>query len=788
VSEPTSERFVTDLHVYDWPDAQVQLSGFKRGSESFSALVTVVDTNERLINFETVNLLAGRTRASFAKSLATGATNATEWEDRLKYVAYTSLTEWAEGSSQLVVLTDIIVDYSIAPMLLPPLVPASGVVVMYGDGSAGKSMFILAILLTICTGHPFLGVKPERIGPVIYFDWEDSAQTIRERAEALCKAAGVELPATFHYREMDRPVSAGEERIRREVEETKAVCAAFDSMGMMLGGDPSDPVLVIPAVNVMKRIGIPAIGIHHLSAEAAKSTDLRDKQKGYGCHSADTEILTRSGWKRHGEYVEGEEILTYDSSSERYVWDVPSEVHVYPYRGEMHLYAKRSMNLLVTPNHRMLVRPVHGNRTGRPSKWSQDWQFVESQNLNATPIRVPYMAEWPDEGEPVETIAGLPANPVIALTGYFASEGSWHKGAAPVITQGDGPVADAIAEAFAAAGVPFHRTVVIPTREKDHATINHFRALLRSGAGRALQGWLRKCGGHSWEKRIPIDDALTWSKDQRLALLSALMDGDGHWWGLHGAYATTSVGLADDVQRLALSVGYAASVRTEPANENRQRYTVDIHRRFRSSLFMIPSAKNSRQVVEYNGFVYCFTVASGAYVTRREGKIAVSGNSVYVRNGARSQFFIDRFQEEEADEGFIYAFHTKVNRGKKSKPLAWHISYENDAQGFLRGLTYTPKSASDYIDRLKKQQPPGEMSVMDAIRAFLVRRTSAGTALYPVEEITIGVNEIRGKEVSEQVVINKLNEGKRLGEFVNFPSQANPRKRVWAVASQREEF
>jgi len=315
---------------------------------------------------------------------------------------------------------------------------------MWHHNSAGKSMFVLALLLTICTGHPFLGVAPTRIGPVIYFDWEDSAQTIKERAQALCDAAGVTLPATFMYREMDRPVGAGEERIRREVEEHSVICAAFDSMGMMLGGDPSDPVLVIPAVNVMKRIGSAAIGIHHLSAEAAKSTDLKDKQKGYG--------------------------------------------------------------------------------------------------------------------------------------------------------------------------------------------------------------------------------------------------------------------------------------------------------------------------------------------------------SVYVRNGARSQFFIDRFQEEESDEGYIYAFQTKVNRGKKSKPLAWHISYENDAQGYLRGLTYTARSASDYRDRLKQNQPTESMTVMDAVRTFLARRTAAGTALYPVETIRAGVVEMRGQEVSEQVVINKLNEGKKNGEFVNFPAKDDPRKRVWAAASAREDF
>lgn len=444
MSEPTKERFVTDLHVYDWPDAQVQLSGFKRGSESFSALVTVVDTNENLTEIETVNLLAGRTRSSLAKSLASSGAGAEEWASRLKYVAYTSLQEWAEGSSSLVSLPDVEVDYSQPKLLLPPFVPDSGVVVQYGDGSAGKSMFVLAQLLTIATGHPFLGVSPTRLGAVIYFDWEDSAQTIKERAQALCDAAGVPVPSTFLYREMDRPVAAGEERIRREVEEHSVICAAFDSMGMMLGGDPSDPVLVIPAVNVMKRIQCAAIGIHHLSAEAAKSTDLRDKQKGYG--------------------------------------------------------------------------------------------------------------------------------------------------------------------------------------------------------------------------------------------------------------------------------------------------------------------------------------------------------SVYVRNGARSQFFIDRFQEEESDEGYIYAFQTKVNRGKKSKPLAWHISYENDAQGYLRGLTYTSKSADDYFSRLKQNQPPQSMTVVEAIRAFLTRRTSSGTALYPVDTIRTGIIEMRGQEVSEQVVVNKLNDGKKAGEYVNFPDPENPRRRLWALASNREDF
>jgi hypothetical protein len=312
---------------------------------------------------------------------------------------------------------------------------------MWHHNSAGKSMFVLSLLLSICTGHPFLGIVPTRVGPVVYFDWEDSAQTIKERAQALCDAAQVTLPATFMYREMDRPVAAGEERIRREVEENSVICAAFDSMGMMLGGDPSDPVLVIPAVNVMKRIQCAAIGIHHLSAENTRPKDGAIPQKGYG--------------------------------------------------------------------------------------------------------------------------------------------------------------------------------------------------------------------------------------------------------------------------------------------------------------------------------------------------------SVYVRNGARSQFFIDRFQEEEADEGDIYTFQTKVNRGKKSKPLAWHISYENDAQGYLRGLTYTGKSADDYFSRLKQDQPTSAMTVADAVYAFLDQRTSSGLARYPVESIWKGVNQNRSKDVAEQTVRNALAKGKAEGLFVSFEVNG---KNVWAIASDRGEF
>lgn len=432
---PSVEQFQTDLHVYAWRDSyEVQLEQFKQGGESFSALVTVLHGDD-LKEHSRVNLIAPQTRTSLAKKLSRGPEGVKEWEERLVYISWTSGVKWREGGSVLRRLADVVVDKTRPAFLVQPLVIERGVSIIYGDGSAGKSMVTTALLLTIATGHPFLGITPTRMGPVLDFDWEDNEETKKERAQAMCEAVGLPFPTNYFYREMDRPVGAGEERIRREIEETGAVAAAFDSMGMMLGGDPSDPVLVIPAVNVMKRSGIACLGIHHLSAAAASSSELKDKQKAYG--------------------------------------------------------------------------------------------------------------------------------------------------------------------------------------------------------------------------------------------------------------------------------------------------------------------------------------------------------SVYARNGARSQWLVERFQEEEADEGYLYLFQTKVNRGKKSRPLAWHISYENDDQGYLSRLTYSERSAADYYDRLRAEKPPAELTVTEALEQLLEAEQSHS---FTVKALSDRVGRLTHKNVSEAVVRNKLNLG------TQFASMKKDGETFWGLRSNREDF
>lgn len=445
-------QFLTDLHAYRWADGiELHLEKFKEGSESFSALVTCLyarDPDEEdpmLISAgKRLNFHADRTVSSFAKSLSyrckqSGAPDVTQatWETRLENVAYQSWGQYQEGSSKLVRLSDVTIDRSKPSYLLHPLITDRGVVILYGDSSAGKSMLVEAIVLSIATGVPILGLTPTLVGPVGYFDWEDSEETARERVEAMCAAFDMPVPDNFLYRAMDRSVIAGETRIRREVEEQGMVAAVFDSMGVMLNGDPSDPTLVIPAVNVMRRIGVPAIGLHHLSGQQAASTSLADKQKPYG--------------------------------------------------------------------------------------------------------------------------------------------------------------------------------------------------------------------------------------------------------------------------------------------------------------------------------------------------------SVYARSGARSQWLIERFQEEGASEGYVYLFNTKVNRGPKAKPLSWMVEYENGADTYLARLRYSTRSASDYFDRLKAETPAQDKSIRDVLEDVFAR--SMGTA-YPLATLTEKVSRIKG-ETSPQTVRNKLGELVKNGTLVSFKGESG--NMVWALKSDRTD-
>jgi phosphoribosylamine-glycine ligase len=157
------------------------------------------------------------------------------------------------------------------------------------------------------------------------------------------------------------------------------------------------------------------------------------------CFDAETEILTRSGWKQYFELVDGEETLAINPSTRDLEWKRIAGLIVKDYRGKMvHLGAKRrrhaGLDALVTPDHNLLIEtsgkmrfakagkiPIHEThivRTGR---------FVGKQ---IETVEIPSYVEQHHLGrhgavmEILHESISVPAQAFMKFLGVYLAEGS----------------------------------------------------------------------------------------------------------------------------------------------------------------------------------------------------------------------------------------------------------------------------------------------------------------------------------------------------------------------------
>lgn len=337
----------------------------------------------------------------------------------------------------------------------------------------------------------------------------------------------------------------------------------------------------------------------------------------YACYSSDTEVLTRSGWKLHQDVSLDDEVCCFNLQTDAQEWQHPSHIHAFPFIGDMISInggTKAPLDLLVTPNHRMVVQPGYPLPVGSraPHKNPRHWAFREASTLSTCKWKLPYAIG--------EDTTGHGGNIEFArFLGWWISEGSLAYDA-PVLTQVVGEMSERMRETVANIGYEANYLVQdFPPRQP----CMHLRLRGATVLGR----WLREqCGGTTYSKRIP-KCAFSWSLEARRALLEALIDGDGtRHTENRSSYFTTSCQLADDVQRLAISLGYSGRITNhDAANESSvPRFCVHIGRR----RYVTIQPRNF-STVPYSGMVYCLTVPTGAYVTRRNGRMAVAGNSAF---------------------------------------------------------------------------------------------------------------------------------------------------------------
>lgn len=363
------------------------------------------------------------------------------------------------------------------------------------------------------------------------------------------------------------------------------------------------------------------------------------------CYSADTEVLTRAGWKNVAAVTLEDQIATLSPNQElEYLH--PAAVHAYPHCGRMYSLETTQVSLLVTEDHALYAKPRNGESAGtfglHPARdlYGKRYQLKKNAGWSG---KDPEFFEFPEmrvkagqfgRGFRVLPAIKMPIRDYAALLGMYLSEGSSFATKGPVNPDSGGTSGLSIAQRkpvgrnllfaeLARMGLRYSQTpdgAVIRGKQ----LVEHFKQF-----------------GHARFKFIP-EYAFDWTAETLQVLYRWLMWGDGCEGGSSHSYTSTSRRLCDDVQRLLLHIGMSGKVE-RAARERvmtikgkeyvcRESFKTFVYRHKNEP--EIGHGHKKRQTgqaekwVDYCGQVHCVTLPKNHVLyVRRNGKTVWSGNS-----------------------------------------------------------------------------------------------------------------------------------------------------------------
>lgn len=353
---------------------------------------------------------------------------------------------------------------------------------------------------------------------------------------------------------------------------------------------------------------------------------------GRACYSEDTQTLTENGWKYFHEIKDNEKIACFNPESKEMIYEKPIKKCIYDYSGDMISFKNNRMDILVTPDHRMYSF-IPKNYDETPSKRKNKvWKKIRADILiKKSLIRFKNICDWNSEKEiknfDITDEILFNGDNFLEFLGYYLSEGCLYSYTNKnenackkvIISQNIGTNSNIIESCLNKLAINY-----CIGRQKNH---NQF---IISNI-RLYDYLLKNFNKYSNAKKIPFEFRQL-SKRQLRILFNALMLGDGHWINYkdikYGSYHTISKELADNVSDIAIKLGYSVYIRTRQTykdiNGTNHKEAFTIHFCKRNFIQII---KKQIKKIKYTGTVYCFQTNSGLFFTKRNGKIAIQGNT-----------------------------------------------------------------------------------------------------------------------------------------------------------------
>ncbi|TMI42832.1 NAD(+) synthase [Candidatus Bathyarchaeota archaeon] len=392
--------------------------------------------------------------------------------------------------------------------------------------------------------------------------------------------------------------------------------------------------------------------------------DKSEVMLGYFCYDEKTRVLTRDGLKDHSELKSGDIVFSFDTETHKLV-EVPVEnVYEFDYAGEMYHFKSVSGDLLVTPNHRMLVQTSGGRVLFRRADESAGRSYVimpVPRGWDGAP-NLPMTMPLRFKQNHVERTVSVSIEDLLYVAGLFIGDGCTVKGSISVPVKSSMTRAEYLASARSNRGQfvsliqpnpslktyeTYETDFALPTYSKPVIRNRLLRILEKYGIGysqtpdlvrissKAIQEFFSQFGIGARNKRIPSWMLQYDSKTLR-SLMAGLKDSDGSHNDRLGAFYTSSKVLKDGVVELLAKLGLIASVRIRPPQVTRFKNKI-IRSSTRFEIFYSvhnPRTKSfdnsNTEILQYRGKVWCPSVSPFENVlVERNGKYAFCGNTKY---------------------------------------------------------------------------------------------------------------------------------------------------------------
>lgn len=389
------------------------------------------------------------------------------------------------------------------------------------------------------------------------------------------------------------------------------------------------------------------------------------------CFSEDTQVLTKNGWKYFNEVdQENDEFLTLNLETDEAEYQKATHVVWTDYEGEMYHLKSPSIDMVVTPEHRVLyeytldyrLKGKHSYQISTAEELYGKFSTLkkESQHNYGIPVETKWVGKEIKEKEfeyGVEIIGGtqryekykkeggtpktikMSGDDYCAFMGMYLSEGSCVQ---HLSNNGHNIV---IHQKTQSKGFEPFKEVLDRIFDKE-VWYNDEKFQFSC---RGLASHIKEFGDRAWNKIIPQEIMEATPKQQQI-FLDYFVLGDGYKAqtkstfkrntrsnGYSNRITTTSKKMADQIQELAQKLGYSASIRTWSPNElNKYKSSTNkngvpiINKKTQYRIILRTSRFFSfdMEKIHYKGKIGCVSVPNTIIYVRRNGKPCWSGNSV----------------------------------------------------------------------------------------------------------------------------------------------------------------